>query len=216
MTEIPLMKKSNRLMLLSGVVGLALTAVTPAFAEMGPWANADINKDGSIDRAEFDAGRATHFKNLDTDADGFVAEAEMQAFRDAHHAKMEGKHGDMSARFLKRFDADSDGKVTAAEWPKDGRMTFAEVDANADGAVTAEELGNMRKMRDGKPGEGKGGLARLDTDKDGKVSAAEWNALGDRMFARMDDNKDGKIAKDELPQHGKYGKKLKGAEPVLP
>ncbi|WP_303980800.1 EF-hand domain-containing protein [Dongia mobilis] len=210
------MKKSNRLMLLSGVVGLMLTAVTTAFAEMGPWADADANKDGSIDRTEFDDERAVHFKNLDTDADGLVTDAEMQAFRDAHHAEMEGKHGDMSAKFLKRFDTDSDGKVTEAEWPKDGRMTFAEVDTNTDGAVTAEELGNMRKMRDGKPGDGKDGFARLDTDKDGKVSAAEWNTLGDKMFARLDDNKDGKIAEDELPKHGKHGKKQPGVEPVLP
>jgi hypothetical protein len=82
--------------------------------------------------------------------------------------------------------------------------------------VTAEELGKMRKMRDGKPGDGKDRLARLDTDKDGKVSAAEWNALGDKMFARLDDNKDGKIAKDELPKHGKHGQKQNGVEPVQP
>lgn len=215
------MKNSNRLMLLGGVVGLMLTAAAPVFADlggpgMGFWPNADTNKDGGIDRAEFDAERAAHFKTVDANGDGVISADEMKTFRDAMHAKMEGKQGDMGAKFLKRFDADADGKVTEAEWPKKGRMTFAEADANKDGAVTADELAKMRPPHDGKLKDGKDGLARLDNDKDGKVSLAEWNALGDKMFARMDDNGDGKIVKDELPKHHKGDGPQDDDAPVLP
>nr|WP_298686447.1 hypothetical protein [uncultured Dongia sp.] len=211
------MKKSNRLMLLTGVVGLMLTAAAPLYADMGHGPKADANKDGTIDRAEFDAERAANFTTLDANADGFVSEDEMKAFHEAHRAEMEGKQGEMSAKFFKRFDADSDGKVTAAEWPKEGRMTLADVDVNGDGAVTADEFGKMHKPRDGKKAEGgKDGFARLDTDKDGKVSAAEWNALGDKMFARMDENKDGKIAKDEMPKPRKRDKMPDDETPILP
>jgi Ca2+-binding EF-hand superfamily protein len=198
-------------MLLGGVVGLMLSAAVPALADFGPWADADTNKDGAIDRAEFDAQRAAHFKTADADADGFVTAEEMKAFFEAQRAKMEAQHGDMGAKFLQRFDADKDGKISASEWPSKGRMTFADVDANADGAVTADELAKMRKPHDGKGEGGKGGpddkdhLARFDTDKDGKISAAEWTAQGDKMFARLDDNKDGKIAKDEMPKRHKRG-----------
>ena len=33
--------------------------------------------------------------------------------------------------------------------------------------------------------------------------AAEFAAMGEKMFARLDDNGDGKIAKDEVPHHRK-------------
>ncbi|WP_374311115.1 hypothetical protein [Dongia sp.] len=200
------MKNSNRLMLLGGVVGLMLSAAVPALADFGPWTDADTNKDGTIDRAEFDTQRASHFKTADANADGFVTAEEMQAFFEAQRAKMGMQNGDMGAKFLQRFDADKDGKLTATEWPTKGRMTFADVDANADGAVTADELAKMRKPHDGKGGpDDKNHLARFDTDKDGKISAAEWTAQGDKIFARLDDNKDGKIAKDEMPKRHKRG-----------
>lgn len=37
-----------------------------------------------------------------------------------------------------------------------------------------------------------------DQDKDGAVSAAEWRAFHDRMFADMDRNHDGRLSPDEL------------------
>lgn len=229
------MKNSNRLMLLGGVVGLMLTAIPPLFADMGMWPDADANKDGSIDRTEFDAERAVHFKKIDSNGDGFVAADEMKAVHDQHRAKMEARRGEMSAKFLKRIDTSGDGKVTAAEWQADSLKRFVELDGNGDGAVTADELQKMhmrpdRKlgfMHDGKPGdmaEGggmphggfKGGLARFDTDKDGKVSEAEWDAMGDKMFARLDDNNDGKISAEEMPHHRMGGQPRDGEPPVLP
>jgi len=41
------------------------------------------------------------------------------------------------------------------------------------------------------------GSSRLDTDKDGKVSKAEWKARGDQMFGEMDADRDGAISQDE-------------------
>jgi Ca2+-binding EF-hand superfamily protein len=43
-------------------------------------------------------------------------------------------------------------------------------------------------------------LARVDTDKDGKISKAEFDAEGAKMFAKLDENGDGKIAENEMPQ----------------
>lgn len=211
-----MMKNSNRLMLLGGVVGLMLTAVPPVFADNGIWPSADSNKDGRVDRAEFDSERAAHFKTVDTNGDGFLSADEMTAFHDAQRAKMESKQGDMGAKFLKRFDADGDGKVSEAEWPKKGRMTFADADGNKDGTVTADELAKMRPPHDGKQKDGKDRFTRLDTDKDGKVSVAEWNALGDKMFARLDDNSDGAITKDELPKRRGGDAPAEGQPPVAP
>ena len=60
---------------------------------------------------------------------------------------------------------------------------------------------------EGKCGEGKCGMAKMDTDKDGKISRAEFNAAHDRMFADRDKNKDGFITADEMKAHpeGKCG-----------
>lgn len=230
------MKNSNRLMLLSGVVALMLTAIPPLSADMGMWSDADSNKDGSIDRAEFDAGRASHFKTIDGNGDGFITADEMKAFHDQRRQEMGGgmggKHGDRAANFLKRLDTSGDGRITAGEWQADSLKRFGKFDSNGDGAVTADELENMHKHRHGKPGdmgegqmdEGmgkprgdfKGGLARMDTDKDGKVSVTEWNAMGDKMFARMDDNKDGKISADERPRHHMGKQPQDGDAPAQP
>jgi Ca2+-binding EF-hand superfamily protein len=204
------MKNSNRLMLLGGVLGLVLAASAPVLAQMSPWAQADSNGDGAIDRAEFDAQRANHFKSTDSDGDGFVTEAELKAFFEAKRAQMEAHRGDKAAKMMERLDANKDGKITEAEWPKEGRMSFKNADADSDGAVTAEELTKMRKMHGGKDH-----MARVDADKDGKISTAEWNAQADKMFARLDDNKDGKIDKDEMPRHHKR-KQQGGGQPVQP
>lgn len=215
------MKISNRLMLLGGVVGLTLAAAAPAFADMGapgmsPWQKADANQDGIIDQSEFAAGQAAHFKAIDANADGSVTPEEMKAFREQQRAKMEEKRAEMAAKFFQTADKNSDGKIVAAEWPQDGRLKFEKADANGDGAVTADELGKAHKPRDGKPDESKGRFVRLDTDKDGKLSVTEWNAMGDKMFARLDDNKDGKITKDEMPKHRKDDGHKDGDAPVQP
>jgi Ca2+-binding EF-hand superfamily protein len=196
------MKNTNKLMLLGGVVGLLLAAA-PVLADMGNGPKADTNKDGTIDRAEFDAERAARFKAIDGNGDGFISTDEMAAYR-------EQRRGERAAHFLTRIDTSGDGKISAAEWQANSLQKFVKLDSNGDGAVTADEFQNMHKRPAGKDGDAAGRhgdfkdrLARLDTDKDGKVSTAEWNAVGNKMFARMDDNKDGKISADEMPRHRK-------------
>jgi Ca2+-binding EF-hand superfamily protein len=214
-----MMKNSNRLMLLGGVVGLMLAAGVPVFADMGQGPKADANKDGAIDRAEFDTQRAAQFKAMDTNGDGVLTAEEMKAFHEQRRADM---RDNMTGKFVTRIDTSGDGKISAAEWQANSLQKFVKLDGNGDGAVTADEFQNMHKRPDdnsggatGKQrGDFKNGLARLDTDKDGKVSAAEWNAQGDKMFARMDDNKDGQISADEMP-HRRHGDQTKTGEPLV-
>lgn len=53
-------------------------------------------------------------------------------------------------------------------------------------------------------------MEKVDTDKDGKVSKAEWTAKGDAMFNESDTNKDGFISREEAKAfHEKRAEKWK-------
>ena len=122
--------------------------------------------------------------------------------------------------FLKSADLNKDGVIDQTEFQTTRDKWFADLDANKDGFVTADELKAFgdkmhaewaKKHGDqadaAKPdGDRKHGdfaqhiLKRVDTDQDGKISKAEFDAEGAKLFTRLDDNNDGKIASDEMPQ----------------
>jgi Ca2+-binding EF-hand superfamily protein len=131
----------------------------------------------------------------------------------ATSAFADGGHGG----FLKSADLNKDGVIDQTEFQTTRDKWFADLDANKDGFVSADELKAFgdkmhaewaKKHADqaaNKP-EGKHGdfsqriLERVDTDKDGKISKAEFDAEGSKLFAKLDENGDGKIAQSEMPQ----------------
>lgn len=119
---------------------------------------------------------------------------------------------------FERSDANGDGFVSKEEFATGRDTIFTKLDANGDAAIDQAEIDKARAawhQRMNKPAEGKtqadaqgkrhhgGFMKRLDADNDGKITAEEFAAAGDRMFARLDDNGDGMIAKDELPKRHK-------------
>ncbi len=148
---------------------------------------------------------------------------------------------------LNDFDTDKSGTVSEqefnttrdariAEKVKEGRKmrglanlkSFAELDANHDGQLSADEIGKM-SMGHGKKGQGKNGkgkgmgkppeptFAEFDTNSDGSLTEKEFNdarnaRIGERVkegrkmkglasmasFTDMDSNADGKVATDEF------------------
>jgi len=93
------------------------------------------------------------------------------------------------------FDADRDGKVTAAEFKagqaeRQDRM-FARLDANGDGKLTAGAPRSAVSLAGGM-------LMMLDADRDGAVTRAEMGAMADRRFQTADANKDGWLSPAEL------------------
>jgi len=127
-----------------------------------------------------------------------------------------GVHGG----FLKSADLNKDGVIDQTEFQTTRDKWFADLDTNKDGFVTADELKAFgdkmhaewaKKHADqadnDKPDANKKHgdftqhiLARVDTDKDGKISKAEFDGEGAKMFAKLDENGDGKIAENEMPQ----------------
>ena len=128
--------------------------------------------------------------------------------------------------FLKSADLNKDGTIDQTEFQAARDKWFQELDANHDGFVTSDELkafgdqmraGWAQKHADqtgqggtptpGTAPEGRHGdfaehvLKHVDTDGDGKISKAEFDAEGATLFKRFDQNGDGKIASDEMPEH---------------
>lgn len=74
-----------------------------------------------------------------------------------------------------------------------------------------------QKAAEAKCGEGKCGMDKMDTDKDGKISKAEYDAAhknGGGDFAKHDTNKDGSISAEEMKatHEGKCGGQQKAGE----
>ena len=89
-----------------------------------------------------------------------------------------------------------DGPTTLADMQARADRGFARMDANGDGVVTTDELGDGEGRRGGRM------LERADANGDGRVTRAELTASTRARFAEMDANGDGKVTEEERPQYG--------------
>ena len=105
---------------------------------------------------------------------------------------------------VERWDADSDGKVSQAEYAAGSKSAFTKLDANADGKVTAAEM-DAAYAATTKPGVGAAKvpssadrIKSLDTDGDGSLSVSEHEASSRTMFEQLDTDKDGSLTAAEI------------------
>lgn len=176
------------------IAALALSAVAipalawaPGSAEGGPRGNpmkmADANNDGIITRAEVQTASTTGFAKMDVNKDGKLDQTD----RDAGHAQRR-------AEMFAKIDVDNNGSITRAEWEA----------ADAARAEKRADRAEMRGEGGGKHGRGhhgkRGGgdmMKAADTNKDGSISAAEFQTGALAMFTRADANSDGQVTSAE-------------------
>ena len=194
--------------LLAGGAALAQTApvAQPAPAPAAPAAHPMADK--VMTRAEVVAMVREHFGKMDANKDGAITTAEIS----------EGRAG--MAKDFKRFDG---GHGMAKGDPN---AAFDRLDSNKDGSISRDEFSKAREerierrverreeMKDKAPKDGKevrrhvmrmggpggfGGrmIVMADTDKDGKITLAEAEALALQHFDQMDTNKDGQVTPEE-------------------
>lgn len=134
--------------------------------------------------------------------------AEARGWGDGRMGGMEGMGGGMPQMLpgFAEMDADKDGKVTRAEIDAIRVERQKAMDPDGDGFITATEMkahaADQAKARAEAMVDRM--FARLDADKDGKLSAAEalsgpmagGNGI-DRMFDRVDGDGDGVISQAE-------------------
>ena len=98
-----------------------------------------------------------------------------------------------------RYDTNKDGVVDRAEWDAGQDARFRQLDTNNDGKLSREELaGPTRNDRQAERQERL--FNRMDRDRDGFVSRAEFMNMADRNFERCDVDKDGRITVAECRQ----------------
>jgi Ca2+-binding EF-hand superfamily protein len=124
---------------------------------------------------------------LDTDDNGTISLAEVNA---------------QAAERFARIDADKDGFVTQAEMKAHHeamRARWVEHAATQGGSPRPDgEAHHNRSQAGAKHGDH---FARLDTDRDGRISLAEFQAGHATRFGRLDTNKDGAVTQDEMAKH---------------
>lgn len=110
-----------------------------------------------------------------------------------------------------RADTNNDGYIDRSEAAAMPRLAerFDTMDADKDGRLSRQEMPGRKAGHGGyrgKAGGGHGGMMKLDTDGDGRISRAEAAAGSARMVERfdtMDFNKDGFVDRADHQQRAK-------------
>ncbi len=162
-------------------------ASDPAKPAPAAKAKLDANGDGYVDRAE--AAQfprlAQKFDQLDADKDGRLGPTELKRPGRGGH---EGKGGDR--RFaaagkpgphLNRLDTDGDGRISRAEAAAHPRFAerFDQMDVNKDGFIDRVDHQARAEQRRNT------WFAEADTNGDGQLSRAEYDAAHQKMQEKM-------------------------------
>jgi Ca2+-binding EF-hand superfamily protein len=117
------------------------------------------------------------FTQMDTNKDKAVNVDELLAMKQIKGDK------EVAQKILAAWDANKDGKATEEEFKKflesqaqQRERQFVKVDLNADKALTLDEIKSVKQVG-GDETKAKAFLERLDDDKDGKVSMAEFTRV---------------------------------------
>lgn len=110
--------------------------------------------------------------------------------------------GHEKINFLDFYDVNGDAVVTLAEFNGQRTSDYKRIDADGNGAVNdGEYVGEFtvrldRQLAATREGQIKQGHSRfkvLDKNKDGQITADEFDTTGKNLFAAFDSNKDGVV-----------------------
>jgi hypothetical protein len=147
------------------LLALLASAAAPVVAQTAPAANAP----GPIPRTGFMQRVDATFVAADANKDGFADRAELENVQKRELNARKAAVIRQRENAFKQLDKDNNGSLTLAEF--NAVVAAAPIQTDAPGV-----------------------LARLDTNKDGKISLAENRAPALAQFDRADTNKDGTLS----------------------
>lgn len=104
------------------------------------------------------------------------------------------------AEIMRQMDTDANGSISHAEFINFGKAYYKRADQNADQKLTTMEYALMLEML-GSVFPSEVFIKRfniLDMNRDGVISAAEFNEISQRKFRKGDVNGDGEINQADL------------------
>lgn len=164
----------------------------------------DQNKSKTIGHDEYNASGDKAFAYIDTNKDGVISKADplpererkpdaKQTVRARPALVMPTTHS--VAGMLDMYDQNGDGKVDKTEYQQQRDAAFARTDLDNNGELSSDEYLNefvdrldrqIAKTRTAQLKQAAVRFKALDKDNNQQVSAAEFNASGERMFKRWD------------------------------
>lgn len=161
--------------------------------------------DRVMTRAEMVQMVRDHFGRMDANKDGVIAKEEIAAAHETmkagHKARGErrmshqgGSMRDPNAAF-DRIDTNKDGSISRDEFAKAREVRIEKRMVMRDG-MKEGAAGSMKMHRMGGMGGGQM-IVMADTNKDGRITLAEAEAMALQHFDQMDSNRDGQLTPDE-------------------
>ena len=164
----------------------------------------DKNKSKTIGKDEYKASGDKAFAYIDTNKDGVISKADplpererkpdaKQPVRARPALVMPTTHS--VAGMLDMYDQNGDGQVDKAEYQLQRDAAFARTDLDKNGELSSDEYLNefvdrldrqIAKTRTAQLKQAAVRFKALDKDSNEQISAAEFNASGERMFKRWD------------------------------
>jgi Ca2+-binding EF-hand superfamily protein len=125
----------------------------------------------------------------------FAALTALSAAAMAQQADRSSKHFE---QFLKKWDANGDGRISLDEYVAAASAHFQQIDTQNKGSVSADQIANSPKAHERIERRAQGLVQHLDTAGAGYVTQDEFVAAAKKRFAKLDRSGDGKLTPDEL------------------
>lgn len=155
----------------------------------------DTNNDGRITRQEW-RGNDRSFRNHDWNNDGVLSGDEVRPggqrrtpWDDRDFEASIEREDDWTDERFRALDHNNDGRLSRSEWHADAEL-FSRIDRNRDNTISAVEF------KGGEDDDREDRFADLDTNRDGRVTRAEWHGSS-AVFDALDANRDGVLTRAE-------------------
>lgn len=164
----------------------------------------DWNGDGKVSQDEYMTAERDRFEQMDRDGTGVISCSSSRGSRSGDAAPTRSRSGGSSGsrgfgsrgRSTLCFsdDLNRDGKVTRAELDHAAQQAFNSFAKG--GFLTPEQYYQLEAAQSRAISARV--FQRLDRDRDGKLTLAEFASSQERLFSRLDKNNDGVVTQDEL------------------